>query len=205
MVVGSSYQGRLARLASSLVLILSAGACAANQPPAPPVPTPTQPPSASNTHASPVPPTGSLAVLTCDDGQGTLPGVSAQASGVSSDVWNSGTALDLKALKDWASSGRTFVKSPLVVSPSTERTTIRVISPNDAALYYTSWSVWNHSPRPSDLVSTARRDVTVGGCRGLRTQMYPGGLVVGSPACVTIEVSSPTARRKIMAPLGKKC
>lgn len=204
----SSYQIRFARLATALVLILGAAACTADHTPTPRSPSPTQPSSQPSAGASTAAPNGSLAILTCDDGQSSqISTKKAQASGLSSDVWNSSTPVDLKAQQDFSSDGRTFVKSPLMVSPSVKRsTTIRVISPEDAALYYTSWSVWNQQPSPSDLVSTARRDVTVGGCSGTQAQMYPGGYVVGAPSCVTIEVTSPTAQRKIIkAPLGKQC
>lgn len=203
----SSYPGRFARLATALILVLSAWACAADQTPPPHAskqPQPSSTPTGLSTTAS----AGSLAVLTCTDGQGSQASPKkAQASGLSSDVWNRPTPVDLKTQQDFSFNGKTFVKSPLMVSPAAKQSTmIRVVSPKDAALFYTSWSTWNQQPTPSDLVSNARRDVTVGGCSGSQTQMYPGGYVVGSPSCVTIEVISPASPRKIIkAPLGKRC
>lgn len=159
---------------------------------------------------SPAAGSNSLAILTCDDGERSAAAEPKHgASGVSSQFWGAPAPVSLAALRPFPSEGKTFVKSPLYVSPTVKRgTVVRVVSPKSAGLFYTSFAVWTRPEgvAPAELISTARRDVQIEGCPGDSTQMYPGGYVVDGPSCVIIEVTGPASHRRVVkAPLGKPC
>lgn len=101
--------------------------------------------------------------------------------------------------------GLSLVKSVLYVSSAASRgTLIEVLSPKAAGLYYTSWKAWGNSPTAKDVTQGARRVVAVGGC-DQKALMFPGGIVVAQPTCVTLRISSDHHHQDVRVPIGKRC
>jgi len=85
-------------------------------------------------------------------------------------------------------------------------TRIEVQSPATAALFYTTWAKWGGAMTAKTVVTGARPEVTVGGC-GSSTVMFPGGIVVKGPSCVTLRVTSGEGSwyKTVHVPVGRSC
>jgi hypothetical protein len=111
-----------------------------------------------------------------------------------------------------APNGPVFWKAFLYVDPTAARwTTLRVVAPASAVLYYVPFRYW--SPvNGGDRATLAEQDpaygrasISVGSCSAQQVG-YPGGLITIGPACVTVSVEArgrPAAQVRL--PLGTDC
>jgi hypothetical protein len=87
------------------------------------------------------------------------------------------------------------------------RTTISVLQPADALLYYTDGSTWTSALADATVIESARSTVTVANCND-DTTGYFGGILVASPTCVTLTVTTdpPSAVVPVRLPIpGGQC
>ena len=66
-------------------------------------------------------------------------------------------------------------------------TTIEVVDPPDARLFYTDGDTWQSALPDADVINSSRTTVSVASCPDAMTG-YFGGLLVTGPGCVTLEV-----------------
>jgi len=85
--------------------------------------------------------------------------------------------------------------------------TIRVLLPRDALLFYTNGGDW---PPISDraVVNGATRSVSLANCNSDLTG-YAGGILVRHPVCVRLSIVADgpqtEQQRRVNVPLGKRC
>lgn len=176
--------------------------------------TPASPPPGSS---SPAPQTHELSTdpaeggLSCWNGQRglNLPKNSSPIEGLVSPFLNGLKGVDLSSFFRYSKGQQHYIgiKSVLYVTPkSAPRTTITLVAPSSARLYYTSWRWWG-GKSDAEVVRLSRTSITAASCdKG--TVGYPGLLLVKGPTCVTVRVSategSNSERRTV--PIGKeKC
>lgn len=150
--------------------------------------------------------------LACGAGQTGLTGVPDKTFlGVTSDQWFArGGTMDLGRGGRPSYQGRTLIKSVLYVTDAARAgTRIEVVSPDSAALFYTSFTVWSAPDTGGKqrlMITGARPEVTLGGC-GSSTIGFAGGIVVKGPSCVDMIISSADGRQReeFKVPIGRSC
>jgi hypothetical protein len=100
-----------------------------------------------------------------------------------------------------------FFKDPIYdARQSGFRTTVTLLSPPPARLYYAGSATWSAGPSDKEIVTAARRRLTVASCRDQLVDQvgYLGGFLVPSRSCVTVEVkgSNGGAARTVKIALG---
>lgn len=119
--------------------------------------------------------------------------------------WQGVSAKDFRALPH---KGKyTFFKDRVwVTEHAAQKTTLHVLKPADAKLYYTDGKTWSHGPSDRTFLRHATRLVTLAGCKS--NTAFAGGILVKKPRCVTLSVvahGKKTAHRHVKVPLGKHC
>jgi len=88
-----------------------------------------------------------------------------------------------------------------VVGTPHSHTTITIQNPKSALLYYTDPNTWSTQRSPAGILRSATSQVTVEACPDLTG--YTGGLLIQSPTCVRVLVSSEgRLNSKANLPLG---
>ncbi len=210
--------GSRLRCAALACLVLVLAGCTGANSAVPPDSGPTlpsgtaTPPSAPVRAPAPPPPSPSVvpssARLSCTDGTSGItpaPRDARWVNGVWSDGWREQTA------GPGATGPAIFWKGFLYVGPAAARwTTLTVIAPADARLYYVPFALWappdgQQQRLGAEDLSAGRRSVAVEAC-GKQPLGYTGGITTLGPACVTLAVGV-TGRRaeRIVLPLGAPC
>jgi hypothetical protein len=157
-------------------------------------------PPATTTVADTMPVEAGPIVLGCADAaRGIAPPSPADlhVEGLASDGWR-----PLPALPDIApvsAGGRPyrFVKAFLYLTPqAAPLTTVTVVSPPDALLYYTAFGIWSAgNPFAPTVPHGPSRQLRVGTCPddGSPTG-YTGGVLISGPACVTLRFARSDSR-----------
>jgi hypothetical protein len=78
------------------------------------------------------------------------------------------------------------LKSPLTVDADSGAA-IEIESPTGARLAYVPASVWQSSPTDEEVLAAARGRISVPACP--TADLYPGVVIVPSPACVRLRIS----------------
>jgi hypothetical protein len=213
--------GSRARRVALAPLVAVLAACTGTTPPAPvgngpmsgresaaqtPTPAPTSTPA-----RRPTPPVvQSSERLRCIDGTSGItpaPRGTPWVNGVWSDGWRGQVAGgEAQAHKP------IFWKGFLYVGPAASRwTTLMVVAPADARLYYVPFVLWappggqQHQRLGAEDLSAGRRSVAVEAC-GEQPLGYTGGITTLGAACVTLSVEAAGRRaERVVLPLGTPC
>ncbi|QGN32115.1 hypothetical protein [Microlunatus sp. Gsoil 973] len=163
-------------------------------------------PSTAVNSAGTRPPRRSPIRLSCADQLGGEASGSATL-GLGSDAWQHGiSARDFRTLPK--NGEYTFFKTYTYVTPhATKTTTLRVLQPSTALLYYTDRQTWQNGPSDQEVLREAAHSVTLTRC-GSDSTGYAGGILVHEPRCVTLDIlqrGKPPQHRRVKVPVGKPC
>lgn len=106
--------------------------------------------------------------------------------------------------------GYHFLKIYIYVTKrAAPRTTISILRPEDALLFYTSGAVWTSGQLSGRaMVKGATRSVSLANCNSNLTG-YAGGILVQHPECVWLSIvahhQQSEQQRRVSVPMGKPC